>query len=384
LKCERYYFNLETGETEGEARSEEIRNVKSQLIDILNYHTVVLPSTKVDGKNVAIGYNGNHFYKTKHGGTIYVDGHQMGGRVMSGAQIDHSDILATPKITQIYEEKNGNTYRLDHVIQPPVESVYAVLNGNEVFSEFLSLCNSFDKDVMKWAGISDEENKTTHQTEQDAYVIFTQDYKMGTNTINEACLDYNVKFFNTYHYTLFAPDNTAMEKAYNEMGLPRWESIEELYDIYKEYTEEEHEAHEAQENIDKDRAKEMIKALRDFIRYHFVVNSVYADNQIEGGRYKTMASDDMGVAKEVRLSGGSGRISIKDMMSGHTVTVDAGDKSRLSNKMTRDYWFDKKKTQASSITTSSFCAVHQISEPLCGDESGQFYYSRRAAKARRR
>ena len=211
---------------------------------------------------------------------------------MSGAQIDHSDILATPRITYIYEEKNGNAYRLDHVIQPPVESVYAVLNNNETFSEFLSLCNSFDKDVMKWAGISDEENKVTHQTEQDAYVIFTQDYKMGTTTINEACLDYNVKFFNTYNYTLFAPDNTAMEKAYNEMGLPRWEQVEALYDIYKEYTEEEHEAHEAHENIDKDRAKEMIKALRDFIRYHFVVNSVYADNQIEGGRYKTMASDN--------------------------------------------------------------------------------------------
>ena len=115
----------------------------------------------------------------------------------------------------------------------------------------------------------------------------------------------------------------------------------------------------------------MITAIRDFVRYHFVTNSVYADNTVEGGRYQTLSSDATGVAKEVRISGGNGQINITDAAN-HTVTVDANDASRLVNKMTRDYWFNTRKTSATSIETSSFCAVHQISEPLYRNANGRF------------
>jgi len=54
------------------------------------------------------------------------------------------------------------------------------------------------------------------------------------------------------------------------------------------------------------------------------------------------------------------------------VTVKASDGSRLVNKMTRDYWFNAAKNTATGIETSSFCAVHQISEPLHGNASGKF------------
>jgi uncharacterized surface protein with fasciclin (FAS1) repeats len=175
--------------------------------------------------------------------------------------------------------------------------------------------------------------------------------------------------FNTYNYTLFAPDNAAMEKAYT-MGLPRWSDVTDLYEQYKDSPETD----QAVSNAKKE-ARAMIEAIRDFIRYHFVTGSVYADNVIDltSPRVKTMTSDEMGVAKELRITGGGGVMNIADAYTGHTVTVNANDASKMSNKMARDYWFDKDALYATSIVTSSFCAVHEIAEPLCGNKDGKYY-----------
>ena len=375
LKCNRHYFNMETGEVDQLARPATIEEVKSVLVDILNYHTLVL------GAGEQIG--SNHYYKTKHGGEVYVDGNQVGSHVMSGLQIEYPQLFAAPEIKTAYNEKNGVSYRMSHVIQPPTKSVYSVLSENDQFSEFLRACMGFTaSNILEWAGISKVAKEEGLPSPQDAFTIFTHDYKAGTTTIADACLDYNVKMFNTYNYTLFAPDNAAMEQAYQN-GLPRWEDIRALFQKYhgqviddEEEDIEDEEGDDEEpvspaEQADKAKAYMMIKALRDFVRFHFVTNSVYADNSISQGRYQTLSSDDMGVAKEVTLSGGKGTISVKDMVSGRTVTVNAADASKTVNRMTRDYWFDSSKTTASSITTSSFCAVHQISEPLYGI-SGRF------------
>ena len=173
--------------------------------------------------------------------------------------------------------------------------------------------------------------------------------------------------FNTYNYTLFAPDNNAMQSAYAK-GLPKWADIQELFEKYAEL--DDNHTVTPQEEADKAMAYLKIKALRDFVRYHFMTNSVYADNSIDAGRYSTLSADEMGIAKEVVLSGGGGQLSVADL-AGHSVTIsNAGGK--LANKMARDYWFNSNKLRASSIVTSSFCAVHQISEPLYGETSGRF------------
>jgi uncharacterized surface protein with fasciclin (FAS1) repeats len=221
-------------------------------------------------------------------------------------------------------------------------------------------------------------------SEQDAYTIFTNNTKLvvkkvkytdkdgkekeRTEIIPNTCIDYNVKMFNTYNYTLFAPDNTAMSKAYTA-GLPKWSDVVVLYNKYPQ--DEEHDI-SAAEKADMAAAKKMIRQIRDFIRYHFVTNSVYADNHVDGGRFLTLSADNVGVAKEVRISGSNGQLTVSDMKAGHSVTISATDASRMVNKMARDYWFDNTKTSASSIVTSSFCAIHQISEPLYGNASGKF------------
>ena len=361
VRCSRYYYDPETGEVSGLARQVDITSVKSQLVDILNYHTLVLKSGEVIGDN--------HYYKTKHGGEVFVDGDKEGGRVMSGSQIDNPDLLPAPTIKTIYREKNGNAYRLDRVIQPPHKSVYAVLKENDQFSEFVLACTGFEAtELLAWAGISDVIKETTGSSEQDAYTIFTRNYKLGSTKTDDACLDMNVKMFNTYNYTLFAPDNEAMEKAY-AAGLPHWDDV---VDLFNKYDHEEDVEPTDEEVLDQQQAKKMITQIRDFIRYHFVTNSVYVDNTIEGGRYQSLSSGETGVAKEMNISGGDGQLVISDLKPGHSVTVKASDTSKVVNKMTRDYWFNASKTVATGIQTSSFCAVHQISEPLFYNANGRF------------
>ena len=158
-----------------------------------------------------------------------------------------------------------------------------------------------------------------------------------------------------------------MEKAYSQ-GLPRWDDVQALFEKYSELGDHDPSAAEL---ADQQKAYSMIKAIRDFVRYHFVVNAVYADNTVQGGRYQTLSSDEMGVAKEVRISGGGGQLTVTDA-SGHSVTVNAADTQHTVNKMTRDYWFNTAKTSATTIETSSFCAVHEISEPLCRNTDGSF------------
>lgn len=326
---------------------------KSLFVDILNYHTVVLG----DGETLGT----NNYYKTKHGGEIRVTGAGVGSQVMSGQQIDNG--VAPSVIENVYNEKNGQAFRIDHVIQAPRNSVSKTLQSHAAFSEFYSLCAGFtaSRELMAWAGISDSAN-VFGTTEQDAYIIFTSDRGSGDSKVSNSCLDENVKMFNTFNYTLYAPNNQAMEKAY-AAGLPRWADIQALYEQYSGYIDEYgNPTTEAAANA-MARAKHDIGLLRDFARYHFQNTSVYADNVVESNRYNSLSTDDLGLAIEIRVSGGGGRLQVHDE-SGATVTVDANDASKQVNLMARDYWFDRARGEASSIYTSSFCVVHEIDTPL--------------------
>ena len=330
---------------------------KSLFVDILNYHTVVLGAGEVLGTN--------NFYKTKHGGEVRVTGNAVGQQVLSGQQLDNG--VAPSTIETVYNEKNGVAYRIDHIIQAPRNSVSRTLQNYDTFKEFYSLCAGFSaKDLLAWAGISDSVN-TFGITEQDAYIIFTSDRGSGNSKVANSCLDENVKMFNTFNYTLYAPNNGAMEKAY-AAGLPRWSDIQALYEKYVDALDENGNP-TAEAATAKSRAKSMINILRDFARYHFQSSSVYADNVVETNRYNSLSTDNLGLAIELHVSGGGGNLNVTDQ-SGKTITVNANDASKKVNLMARDYWFDAARTNAKSIYTTSFCVVHEIDTPLNSGQSG--------------
>ena len=318
---------------------------KSQFQDILNYHTIVL------AEGESLGSNGNKYYKTKHGGEIKFEN----GVVKSGAQIEGS--VPVSSVTQVYNQKNGKAYAIDHVIQAPQRSVLAVLEEDTAttarFSEFLALCSDLDMDeLMMFA--SDrlaEKNDVTKKFRYEAYHAFA----------NKNGLTDNVNYFNSYNYTVYAPDNEAMQKAYAQ-GLPTWNDIKALYEPVKEQYEAEKSAKAISPEIQavRDKALAMVETINDFIRYHFQDNSVYADNVIDKGIYATACTDTLGIRQRLTVSGANGRLTVTDR-SGQTVTVDATSTSKLVNVMTRDYELNKK---SHVINSSSFAVVHQISTPL--------------------
>lgn len=344
VRCDRYYYDVATG-TLGDRIGEvsDITQRSSQLVDILNYHTVLLESGETFGHN--------KYYKTKHGGEICLQGNgQAGSSIVSGAQIDNG--AAPSVIKAVYNEKNGKAFRISNIIQAPQNSVAKTLKINDQFSEFYEACSGFSAtDILKWAGISDDTN-SFGTTEQDQYIIFTSTYGTGKNAIKKACLDENVKMFNTYNYTLYAPDNAAMEEAYAN-GLPRWSDIQALFEKYGD---------EAPDNV-RAEVLEQIKAIREFVRYHFQSISLYADKTVEGGTYQTLATNELGLAREIKVSGRNDKIVVTDGANIQHV-VDANASGKVANAMARDYWFNNSAQSATAITTSSFCAVHEISKPF--------------------
>lgn len=122
-------------------------------------------------------------------------------------------------------------------------------------------------DIMKWANISDEIGKFG-TSDQERYLIFTTTYGNETSGVANACLgDGNVKFFNTYNYTLYAPNNNAMQEAF-AAGLPTWDQVEALYNKYEHEDGSDENISDAEKN-DKEQAYTMINSIREFIRYHF-------------------------------------------------------------------------------------------------------------------
>jgi uncharacterized surface protein with fasciclin (FAS1) repeats len=366
VRCIAYAYNPETnevGETLNNGANVDVAEWSSQMIDIMNYHTVVLDDGEVLGTN--------KYYKTKHGGAVMLTGVGEGQQVLSGRQIDNG--MEPSTITKVYPEKNGTAFRIDHIIAAPTNSVSKTLRSNDRFSEFNRVCAGFSNArLLRWAGIRDSANDLGIR-EQDSYIIYTT----SLNGIDGCSLDDeggNVKMFNTYNYTLYAPNNEAMQKAY-AAGLPSWDDINKLM---ADATNNGIEGDELQRM--KDEAKEKIDILRAFARYHFQNTSVYADNKVASSKYNSLMTDDLGLSLELKVSGGGGKLYVTDG-AGQTHTIDAGDPSRLTNLMARDYWLDGNRAYARSIYTSSFCVVHEITEPLNSGDLGLSWARRAGSKA---
>lgn len=351
----------------------------SQIYDILNYCTVVLDP----GERIV-----NNYYTTMHGGSIRLSNFQetngqFSGVVEGGAQVDNG--LTPANIETGWEEKNGWAFRLDNMIQPSLTSVNTLLNNNaDRFQTFLDLCATFDdSNMLEWAGIRGSLLEGEVGTPpQERYWVFSSKPVRKPDSNNPAgpkALDMNVNFFNGYNYTFYAPDNDAMEKAF-ALGLP---SYQDMLDIYLPFEELDPDSVPEDELVEaKAKLLNMLISVRSFIRYHFQNNSVFADNLVNSTVYQTLYSSDLGIPMKVTVESHDGVLTVKDA-TGKVVTINANDPTKLVNKMTRDYEFDKSKGYAKSIAVSSSAAVHQISEPLCHTANGRYDSAWSTAAARK-
>ena len=175
-------------------------------------------------------------------------------------------------------------------------------------------------------------------------------------------MDYNVRFFSTYRYTVYIPTNSAVE-AEIEKGLPTWESIEEFINDAKQEIQEKEE-HSAIYNPEEDtkayklKAQAMCTALLNFVKYHFQDDAIYNDKPaLPATAFETAcinAETNRYITVTVQRNG-LNNFSVTDQ-AGNTRHID----SSRNNILTRDLQFDKAGASATTIETSSFAVLHQI------------------------
>ena len=202
-------------------------------------------------------------------------------------------------------------------------------------------------------------------------------YSTDKTFVDDGGVDQNVQFFNNYNYTLFAPDNAAIQAAIAN-GLPTWESI---IDDYESLKDSDNVAHlTAKDSL---RLQTKITYLNNFIRVHFLDNSVFADKTAKDETdYVTSSYDDsLGVFVKVhveRVAEGAGTaLKVRDDMknaAGNLISPQFDVNDSYKNLMARDVRCVKDgkakspKDQLSmngiTIQGSSFAVVHLINGTL--------------------
>lgn len=386
LGARAYDIDLTTGIITTNSTNLSFSTYKTQIVsafsDIMNYHTAVLESSTNSSGDVIkdVITEGNKYYKTKHGAEILVEKNGSNWTVKSGSQIDGllpaSDIkLPTSTIKIAEKEDNGYAYRINRIIQPTIRSVSQVLDNENRFSEFYKLSSSFGseeiKTLLSWIGISDKVN-TFGTTEQAQKLIFTNDYSSSLPNRSLAP-EGNVKMFNTYNYTLYAPNNNAMEIAYNA-GLPRWEDLLDIYNAAIEAYPEKFSNNEPCPEPFAGILRKKVNMINSFCKYHFQNISLYADNSIplsDGGNsnYQSLYAKPNQPLEEYYVSCSGGVLTVRDG-GNQTHSINANNSSQLSNIMTRDYWLNNEPgSNINGIRTSSFCVIHEITSPLYFDKT---------------
>ena len=296
-----FNYDIEAGvklDSIGEASAGQVRD---RLTDILETHIVV---GDVE--------SGEKFYRTKDGGTIFIENAgQSNMTVAGGWQLEHGEKLP---VAQIYPEENGKAYILDGaLIQTARKSVPDILKENDEFSEFYKLME----------GSSIMSNLISIGSSPDAP--------------SYACPSPSITLFNTFHYTVYVPTNASIQALHNEGKLPTWDEVEE--------------------EQDEDEKERMTEQIEKFLKYHIQDNSLYiGQGNIEEADYETSAYEINGADNTISYC----RLTVKGDGSHLSVTDAAGNKRNvltnggLYNLMAREYQYNTKDVaSASEIYTSS-------------------------------
>lgn len=129
----------------------------------------------------------------------------------------------------VFYQKNGTSYMVDRLPQTPMQTVYSVLQDSAAypeFSAFFDYCSHFPGTV----------------------------FYTGPNYYG---LDWNIRFFNNFRYTVYVPDNQAMQEAIDSGYLMSWEELDKI-------DETDHKLYLA-----------VMDTMERRIRYHFQDNSVF-------------------------------------------------------------------------------------------------------------
>lgn len=355
----------------------------SQIKDLLDYCTIVLADTTETGKgNPQYGLYGNRYYKTKHGGTVVVDGNKVAGGLQLSDPSQWSTITETFDVNSPDAKiENGTVYRLDFPLQPTITTVMQTLSRPEFYDaeadydvaapeydHFLNFCLQFNnEDIYTFAGIlTGSETEAQKKTKLKSFRIIDDNDNWG--------------MLSAYNYTIYAPTYEAMVKAQQTMGLPTWKQVMAIVENWEAvagqygFTDQ----NQASEFV-----REQLEKMTKFVRYHTQNSSLFADRYFKNydpkteqttpePAYSTFCSNALGIAQTLIVTGGGNKLTVRDA-SGTSVTVNAS--SATANLIARDITTSENTSSYGaykSIETSSFVTVHGIDTPLCFNSNRQY------------
>ncbi len=363
-----YTYNLEDGTIGNLYNLDQLLETEllNRLKDILESHTIVH-----DGTNPID--NEDEYYIAKNHAALKVtkDADHNIVKVQGGFQLeneragivngDRGTLSVEVKPSNTNHMANGTTYIIDDSpLIPASKSIYGI-----IANEFRDDCQAFfgltdmdgNEDIIKACGL-----------DLSKLAVWLAGATSGG-------VDYNVRFWNNYQYTLFVPTNEAIEEARN-LGLPTWEDIRADYEsLPVDPNDEEVRILNGEDSL---RLQTKITFLSNFIRTHFVDRSVFEDKSEMAESELVSSSYDVlnGVFVKVHVSrskdGGETRLFVRDDNGGKTYET-AGT---LRNIMARDIVclndpngnYSGAKTSPTGrnsmnnivLQSSSFAVIHQI------------------------
>ena len=302
----------------------------NRLLDLLNSHIVV------NGVE-----SGKKYYLTKGNIPLKVEGSGNSMTIEGGGNLALGEKV---EVKKVYNQTNGYTYFIDRPIQSPLASVYKVLSQTPEFSAFFNLLAGFPSSSTS--------------------VIFVK-------KLNFYGIDFNVKFFNTFNYTVYVPTNEAINNAIQAGIIKPWDSQGEIVGINS--------------LTDATEKATAISNLERFIRYHFQDNSIFVDNQTFSSQYQSATMKlDNNVTHFGTFKNKYYKIGVEGTPGNLTLTTEKNQKVQvdtnngLYNIMTRDFVFSNTPSSfknidgsgtgtefsLSQIYTSSTAVIHQINNVL--------------------
>lgn len=355
----------------------------SQIKDLLDYCTIVLADTTETGKgNPQYGLYGNRYYKTKHGGTVVVDGNKVAGGLQLSDPSQWSTITETFDVSSPDAKiENGTVYRLDFPLQPTITTVMQTLSRPEFYDaeadydvaapeydHFLNFCLQFNnEDIYTFAGIlTGSETEAQKKTKLKSFRIIDDNDNWG--------------MLSAYNYTIYAPTYEAMVKAQQTMGLPTWKQVMAIVENWEAVAGQYGFTDQSQAS---EYVREQLEKMTKFVRYHTQNSSLFADRYFKNydpkteqttpePAYSTFCSNALGIAQTLIVTGGGNKLTVRDA-SGTSVTVNAS--SATANLIARDITTSENTSSYGaykSIEASSFVTVHGIDTPLCFNSNRQY------------
>lgn len=341
-----FSYNIATGVIGDSLREvRELAQLKDRLEDILDNH-IIVGNRKLGGVE-----NGHEYFRTKNGGVIRVKKEGDDLYVQGTLQRDMNKWL---KVTRVYDESlsgNGKTFVIgkddDQPEPQPImttrKSTFDILAEHEEFSMFYDLL-----------------------AKSDLRTISPDGMEIATGAGN-------VSSFRNYNYTIYVPTNESLQQAVKEGKLHTWDEVEALEAMA-----------EAGDPSAKRKVTAYTNAINAFVRYHIQDNLLMigldysVDSSIQydkdGNPVTSSNPDNFNRVYETAMINpetkkfytldvtmNSGELSIVDNCGNTRKLLKQKDASgnELYNLTAREYKFSN-----SSISASSFAAIHLIDGPL--------------------